>query len=361
LPDDPQSSSTEVSVLLTRHTVYFQTDLPDHHMAQFQFNQGRWWLWAIKLMVVVAVCIFVSGTFRSAIGTLAERPWQIHPPWLVAAGLLYLAGVMPMAWFWWRVLAALGQRPGWWTTLHAYFLGHLGKYVPGKALVVVIRVGLLRPWVRSVRLAFASVLLETLTLMAAGAALGAALSGFVLHLDRRITMMAVAMAIVAGVPTLPAVARRLAGKAAADFRQVLAHQELSVDTTAAMRLGITYPLLAAGWLAAVVCWTLWGLSLWATLRGIGSDVLQPATDLPLLAAAVSLAVVGGFVSMLPGGLVVRDALLLELLSPSCGSANALVASVMLRLVWLVSELGICGILELVRRFNKPTIETSVDE
>ena len=93
-------------------------------------------------------------------------------------GLFYLGGAIPMAWFWWRVLAALGQHPGWRTTLHAYFLGHLGKYVPGKALVVVIRVGLLRPRVSSVRLTMASVLVETLTLMAVGAALGAALLRF---------------------------------------------------------------------------------------------------------------------------------------------------------------------------------------
>ena len=82
---------------------------------------------------------------------------------------------------------------------------------------------------------------------------------------------------------------------------------------------------------------------------VGVETLEPVSSLPLLVAAVSLAVVGGFVSMLPGGFVVRDALLLELLSPTCGSANALIASVLLRLVWLVSELTICGILELVKR------------
>jgi glycosyltransferase 2 family protein len=320
-----------------------------HRMAPAQSNQSRWWLWAIKIVVVVAVCIAVSGTFRSALNTLAGQPWRVEPLWLVAAGLFYLAGAIPMAWFWWRVLAALGQHPGWWTTLHAYFLGHLGKYVPGKALVVVIRVGLLRPRVRSVRLTLASVLVETLTLMAVGAALGAALSGFVLHLDGRVTAIALVMAVVAVVPTFPFVARRLAGKAVADLREIEAHQESSADAATAMRLGITYPLLASGWIAAVACWTLWGLSLWATMRGVGVETLEPLGSLPLVVAAVSLAVVGGFVSMLPGGLVVRDALLLELLSPTCGSANALVASVMLRLVWLVSELIICGILELVKR------------
>jgi uncharacterized membrane protein YbhN (UPF0104 family) len=318
-------------------------------MSEPQLKGSRPWLWAIKIAIAVAVCIAVSGTFHNAIQALAEQTWEVRPAWLILAGLFYLAGAVPMAWFWWRVLAALGQFAPWWTTFYAYFLGHLGKYVPGKALVVVIRVGLLRPSVRSVRLTLASVLLETLTLMAVGAALGAALSAFVLHLDARVTAIAFAVAIAAVVPTFPGVARRLAGKAVADLRQIEAHQESTADAATAMRLGITYRLLAMGWLSATVCWTLWGLSLWATMRGAGSQALDPIRDLPLLVVAVSLSVVGGFVSMLPGGLLVRDALLLELLTPACGSANALVASLLLRLVWLVSEVIICGILELLRR------------
>jgi hypothetical protein len=233
--------------------------------------------------------------------------------------------------------------------MYAYYLGHLGKYVPGKAMVVVIRVGTLASRISSVRLVMGSVLLETLTLMAVGAALGAAFSGLVLHFDARVTAAAIVVAIVTGVPTLPPVARRLAGKAAADFRTIVAAQQSSVGADDGQRLGITLRLLATGWLAATVCWTLWGLSLWATMRAIGAGALDPVRDLPLMMTAVSLAVVGGFVSLLPGGLLVRDALLLELLSPACGPANALLAAALLRLVWLVSELGICGILELVRR------------
>jgi glycosyltransferase 2 family protein len=318
-------------------------------MAETPPNRYRWYLLVAKIAIVALVGVAVSSTLRTGIGQLADEPRRIETVWLIVAGLLYLGGAMPMAWFWWRVLAALGQRPAWPVTMYAYFLGHLGKYVPGKALVVVIRVGTLRSRISSVRLVMGSVLLETLTLMAVGATLGAAFSGVVLHFDPRVTVAAVVVAVVTGVPTLPPVARRLAGKAAADFRAIAAEQQASIDMENAMRLGITLRLLATGWLAATVCWTMWGLSLWATLRSIGAGGLDPIRDLPLMMAAVSLAVVGGFVSLLPGGLVVRDALLLALLSPACGPANALLAAALLRLVWLVSELGICGILELVRR------------
>ena len=49
------------------------------------------------------------------------------------------------------------------------------------------------------------------------------------------------------------------------------------------------------------------MSLWATLRAIGVDRPRSVADLPLLVAAVAFAVVAGFLSMLPGGLGVRDA------------------------------------------------------
>ena len=62
-------------------------------------------------------------------------------------------GLVPMAWFWHRTLAALGQPAPWRATLRAYFLGHLGKYVPGKAMAVILRVAAVRKWVPSMRIA----------------------------------------------------------------------------------------------------------------------------------------------------------------------------------------------------------------
>ena len=68
-------------------------------------------------------------------------------------------------------------------------------------------------------------------------------------------------------------------------------------------------------------------------------------------ASVALAMVGGFLSLIPGGVVVREAVLAELMvphfeviMPHLGQVIAVVSALLLRLVWLVAELVISGIL-----------------
>jgi uncharacterized membrane protein YbhN (UPF0104 family) len=159
-------------------------------------------------------------------------------------------------------------------------------------------------------------------------------------------VLAVFIAVAILVPTLPPFARRIGRFIRARF---VPRHALSGDTgfdydPQKVAAQITWTLWLRGVVAALACWTMLGLSLWATLRAIGVDTLNPPGQLPFLVGSVALAVVAGFVSMLPGGVIVRDALVMELLAPSCGEANALVAAVLLRVVWLVSELLVCAIL-----------------
>jgi uncharacterized membrane protein YbhN (UPF0104 family) len=304
-------------------------------------------IWALRALVLILVIAGVSHTFRTAWARLDNYDWQLRPLWLVASGTMYLLGLLPLAWFWHRTLIALGQNAPWPQVVRAYFLGHLGKYVPGKALVLVLRVGLLRHSINSKWLALVSALLETLLMMAVGAFLAALLAIAQLPLGPARTALAALIAVAVLLPTLPPVARRIA-------RAGLKRFPLAVDASLAPNVPalethrivapLTWNLWASGWIAAIACWMMFGLSLWANLRAIGFDWIDPLADLPLLVGCVSLAVVAGFLSLLPGGLLVRDALVMQLLAPACGEAGALVAALLLRLTWLVSELAICGIL-----------------
>ena len=213
-------------------------------------------------------------------------------------------------------------------------------------MVIILRVAAMRRWAPSMRLVIVSVFFETLTMMAVGATLAFLISAFVLKLDAYISLIALGMAGAAGGPTLPFVLRwfgRLgAGRFASDD-ETKPPAEDSVDVVSRLR-GITFGVLGIGWIAATIGWVLFATSLWGTLRAIGVDDVQLFANMPVLITAVAFAVVAGFLSMLPGGLVVRDSILLFLLAPVCGKANALVVAVLIRLVWLVSEVLACGIL-----------------
>ena len=93
-----------------------------------------------------------------------------------------------------------------------------------------------------------------------------------------------------------------------------------------------------------VAWILLGVSFWAVLQSMGIPGPSLLRSLPGYVASVSLATVAGFLSLIPGGAFVREAILTGITGPSLGEGVALVAAVVLRLVWLVSEMVISGML-----------------
>ncbi len=292
-----------------------------------------------KVLVLALVVWFVRGTLVNAWRELGQHEWSLRPWWLLVACGLYLLGLLPAGVFWWRLLRVCGQDARIGETLRAYYIGHLGKYVPGKAMVVVLRAGLIHGHRVDPGIAAASVFAETLTMMAVGAGLAAAVLAVRARDAHELFFGAVALAIASLAPTIPPVFRRLARLAGVGRSQPAVTENLQ-------RLG--YTTLLGGWLSMIVVWGLLALSFWATIRALGVEDMGPMEHFTGYLAAVSLSMVAGFLSLIPGGLGVRDAILLKLterLLPLT-AAQAALAAVMLRLVWLVSELVISGILYL---------------
>lgn len=300
----------------------------------------------VSILAVVGWCIWrtvvhaqdeMSGQF-----SLADLRFR----WIVLAGLLYLAGLFPCWVFWHRTLWAMGQRPRWRDTLPAFWIGHLGKYVPGKAMVVVLRTGLVSGERVSKTVAATSVFVETLTMMAVGAFLAAAIL-LLASSHWSLMLLAFGLMVLSGAPTIPPVFRRI-------VRALQVHRA-NPEIEPAVR-GLDYRLMATGWLSIGGGWFLLGLSLWATLRAM--PTVDPASlasihTVPLLTAAVGLAVVAGFLSLIPGGLGVRDTILMTLLAPTWGPTAAIISAVLLRLVWLVTELAASAVSYVAWRYAGP--------
>ncbi|MEO8165923.1 MAG: hypothetical protein ABI619_11070, partial [Betaproteobacteria bacterium] len=97
------------------------------------------WIKFVARAVILALVAW--GVWRTALKARGEFAregiaWnELRWDWLALAMILYLVGTFPSCVFWWQTLRSMGQRPAFGETLRAYYIGHLGKYVPGKALV----------------------------------------------------------------------------------------------------------------------------------------------------------------------------------------------------------------------------------
>ena len=96
--------------------------------------------------------------------------------WLVAAGAVYAVSWLPSVWFWRELMRAVGGRLSFADAARAYYCGHLGKYIPGKAMVLVIRAAMVKDRGCPPLRAAITASYETLTMMGTGMALGAAIA-----------------------------------------------------------------------------------------------------------------------------------------------------------------------------------------
>lgn len=307
-------------------------------------GRPRWfvWLrWAIVVVVIAGLVLMLRGVIRDLQSSKIDLR-QLRWEWLVASCVLYGLGTIPGGIYWHRVLIDMGQRPTWRRSLRAFFFSQLGKYVPGKAMVVVMRSTMISgPEVRPA-IAVTSVFVETLTWMAVGATIGSLLLAF-LHPEKQwLVPIGIGFAVCAFLSLSPPVlgralqmARRLKGRA---------------DDGSEIR-SVGYGTIARGWLLMSLGWTLVGASMWAVLKAVPG----PSADWNHFGVAmecVTLSIVIGIASLIPGGLGVRELVIVPLLTRDFGAPKALACAILIRLIWLISEVGIVGIIQLGSSLRK---------
>ena len=128
---------------------------------------------AAKLAVFALLAWFIYAAIVRDNERLGQHEWQVEPMWLAIAGGLYMLGMLPAACYWQRVLVHAGQQVSFTDALRAYYVSQLGKYVPGKLMVIVIRHNLVRSVATETTVITASVFFETLSVLAVGAAVSA--------------------------------------------------------------------------------------------------------------------------------------------------------------------------------------------
>jgi hypothetical protein len=344
----------------------------------------RWWP-VVKPLIGLAIVILIGRRFLDDLRRpeLWEQPvlWSAATGWLFLSGVLYLAGLGCSAFFWGRLLHHLGQRPPAYTVARAYYVGQLGKYIPGKAWALLMRAALVRqggssvappvPW----KLAGLTSFYEVLTMMAAGSLLAVilfaflgtdvaappSLSGLVGLVRGQVpaggvlgrwqaALLAGLLALATGLPLWPGVFNRIAPWL--ELRAPGNTDGVSSANPGLPRIRLLY--LAEGLGLLTLGWLLLGSSVGVTLQGIlghraGSELTWAPAILGRVTASLAVAYVAGFVILIaPGGIGVRDFLLTLLLAPELTALTncpgevawglAALTAVVLRLVWTLAEL-----------------------
>jgi hypothetical protein len=314
-------------------------------------------LWSVaKWSLTVLVLAFVAWRAVKLWREGSPGDVELHPGWLSLAGVFYALGWLPSAWFWRATMARMGDKVSWPAAVRAYYVGHLGKYVPGKALVPIIRGQMVAsPNVRF-RSAVLGVVYDSLVMMGVGAEISIALLAFLIpdDLAKAPALLragaahpagrwllenpyVLPLAVLAGVAlSLPVVGRLFA---------FVSHKFAPVQDEGDLVRKIDAVLIGKGFLAFCVAWAAHGLSLWATLRGVGASA--ELSNLPGWVATVSFSMFAGFVAIFsPGGAGVREGFLIELLrtQPGVDPRQAVAGAFVLRAVGMATEVIVAAAL-----------------
>ncbi|MFN9201384.1 MAG: YbhN family protein [Planctomycetaceae bacterium] len=312
---------------------------------------SRVWPW-VKWGLFGLVIWFVSRQARDMWRDLEGKSLVIDLKAFALCALCTLLAWFPSIWFWRWLLVELGVASPWFPTIHSYLLGHLGKYVPGKATVIVIRTALLRKFGLRPAVGAFTVTLETLTYMAAGVATVAMLAPYasvnVPKLDW-LRMLAERPAWGIGV----ALVVTLAGIVGLSLSS---RQFVTLASRMAERRGdgdgvlehLPWYVVPCGFVLFLAAWWIQGLGLGLAILAVSPTDFAWG-DWPRWTGAAAIAMVGGFVALFaPGGLGVREALTLALLS-NLEPGVAVLVTVVWRGASLVGELVYTAIFTLVDR------------
>jgi len=299
-----------------------------------------------KALIVLArwVCagILLYAAGRQIVAELRKlhgREISFDLTLLFVGALLYAAAMSCFAAFWRQTALGMGGHPGSLEVQRAYFASQLGKYIPGKAWVILIRCALLDNQSTTTPVIIASTFYETLAMMAAGSAL--ALVALLAVGDAQPAMCALAAGFTAGLllAVLPPVFGRLTTWTARSFQKA---GSIPIAT-------ITYATWFQAFRYCIPGWMAMGLSLLLIAGSLGISMFSLPGFL-LACGSIALAVVGGFaVLIVPAGLGVREWVMMQTLGPSIGISNAVLIAILARITHVSVELFVAGCLYLLGR------------
>ena len=283
------------------------------------------WRTGIRVAVLVVFVGALGWALSSQWGAVQPLLGQLSAPSVAAALVAVLGGILATFLCWREVLADLGGRLPVVAGARVFFLGQLGKYVPGSLWPVMAQMELGRDYQIPQRTSGSAVGVFLLVLVGTGLAVVAVAAPLLGPDAVHAYWWLLAALPLALLVLVPPVLNRL----------------LALVMRLARRPPLPRPLSAGGILRAVtwalLSWVAYGVHIWVLAGQFG------AGGLPLLARATgafAAAWCAGFLLVVaPAGAGVREAALVLLLGGALTRPQATVVAVVSRLLFVVGDLG----------------------
>lgn len=270
----------------------------------------------LLLAAIVFVAIRVQSLWHGSHIELSQVDWAALTGAFVLAGVGTAAGAA----IWLFILRRLGARTQWrWAGL--FFQAQLGKYIPGSIWQYAGRAAMARSKGLPVRSVAMSLPIEFTASAVAAAATGAFLLGWW-----------------GGAVVVAAAIGFLAAERPGRIR------------------ALAVPATLRATLLFVPVWLVLGVSFWLCARGL---VAVPASDLAVYVGTFAVAWLAGlFAVYAPGGLGVREAVIVALLSGHIGAADALVVAATSRLILILVDVALAGVATAALRHDRPGLDAA---
>jgi uncharacterized membrane protein YbhN (UPF0104 family) len=292
--------------------------------------------------VALVILGFAGRSIAANWTELRSQPvaWSVHPLPLIGSLLVVWLMYANLIEAWRVVLGGWGEHLTRLEAARIWIISSLGKYVPGKVwaiagMALMSREAGVAAWAATA----SAVILQAL---AVGTGVLAAFAGGVRPLEAARPGLATAFRI--GAVAVAASMALLAYPPV--MRRILVAAGLP-ESTATPAFGVVLRATVAN----LVAWMGYGLAFWLLARAI-----VPQTALPpgLAIAAFAASYVAGLISLFaPGGLIVREGVLVALLQGTTGIGVAALLAVASRIALTVTEIGAAAPFLLIR-VEKPS-------
>lgn len=292
-------------------------------LAAAQSRTVRWGFAA----VAIALAVWATASRRTEVVDALRR---LDPDWLVVALLATLGNAASAGLMWRRLLADLGSRLPLLAAARVFFVGQLGKYVPGSVWPMVMQAELASDHGVARRRTAAATVVTLLLSVACALVVVVGTLPFVPEVVPPGFGWMVFLVVPLLVLIHPAVLDRLLNVGLTRIGRDPLERRTSLRGTVA----------ATGW--ALASWVAAGLQVWALAASLGA----PATlrGLALATGGYALAWAVGFVVVIaPAGAGAREVALAAVLSTVLDSGAVLVVVLLCRVLFTAVDLVLAGL------------------